>query len=97
MSNGVPKIEEIGELIRGLSENIPEEVPILVMDNYVVFPFMIAPILITDDANKKMIDGVLHGNRMLGLFARHEIKKESEKQNGKAEWMHLHNLPIEKI
>ncbi|MCB2154211.1 endopeptidase La [bacterium] len=46
----------------------PEQVPILPTNNPIVFPHMIAPVILEDEAMKGPIDDVLQGDRLIGLF-----------------------------
>jgi ATP-dependent Lon protease len=49
---------------------IPQTMPILTVNNFVLFPFMIAPIIVTDEKNKKLVDEVTIGERLLAVVAR---------------------------
>lgn len=60
---------------------VPEVLPILGLDNFVIFPFMIAPLIVTEDASKKLIDDVLLGDRTLGIFARKPPEGEQQKDD----------------
>ncbi|MDK2973045.1 MAG: ATP-dependent Lon protease [Candidatus Sumerlaeota bacterium] len=46
----------------------PEKVAVLHSDTPVFYPSMIAPIVVTDEATQKMVDGVLRGDRLIGVF-----------------------------
>ncbi len=54
---------------------IPEALPILGITEGVVFPFMVFPFIIQNEAYGKMIDDVSIGNKIIGIFWR---KKEGE-------------------
>lgn len=49
---------------------LPRELPVMVIDNVVIFPFMIAPIIVADERSKRLVDDALAGSRLVGLFAR---------------------------
>ena len=48
---------------------LPAEVPVLANSQFVLYPFMIAPLLIKDEAVIQMVDDVVRGSRMIGIFA----------------------------
>ena len=48
---------------------LPAEAPVLANSQFVLYPFMIAPLLVKDEAVIKMIDDVVRGSRMIGVFA----------------------------
>ncbi|NQU42074.1 LON peptidase substrate-binding domain-containing protein, partial [bacterium] len=52
---------------------IPESLPLLGLDNFVLFPFMIAPMIVGQENTKKKIDDALRGERLVGVF----LKKNS--------------------
>ena len=52
--------------------DIPEFLPLLPIDNMVVYPFMIAPIIVGDENSRKMIEEAIRGDRMVGVFTRRE-------------------------
>ena len=55
---------------------LPKELPILPTKQIVVFPYLIAPLVVTDRDYAKMIDGVLAGDKMIGLFAQKDPRVE---------------------
>ena len=57
---------------------IPEELPLLTSANFVLYPFMIAPLLVSDPAVIGMIDDVVRGSRMIGVFATRPRENEDE-------------------
>ncbi len=61
-------IDDMTKIIRGEQMEIPEELPILDFDNFVLFPFMIAPLVITNEHHKQIIDEAIAGNRLVGVF-----------------------------
>lgn len=46
---------------------IPEELPLLANESYVLFPMMLAPLVISGEEHLKMIDEVVQGNRLLAI------------------------------
>ncbi|MFP4382310.1 MAG: endopeptidase La, partial [Candidatus Sumerlaeia bacterium] len=53
---------------------IPESLPVIGLDNFVLFPFMIAPMMVGQDHTKKLVDDALKEDRLVGVF----MKKDSE-------------------
>ena len=53
---------------------LPESLPLIGLDSFVLFPFMIAPMMIGQINTKKMVDDVLRGERLVGVF----LKKKPE-------------------
>jgi ATP-dependent Lon protease len=53
---------------------LPESLPLIGLDSFVLFPFMIAPMMIGQLNTKKMVDDVLRGERLVGVF----LKKKPE-------------------
>jgi ATP-dependent Lon protease len=73
------KKEENGEKI-----NIPENLPVLVLRDIVVFPYMIVPLYVGRPKSKKAIDRVLNSDRMILLLT----QKDSNIENPNAEEMY---------
>ena len=48
---------------------IPEILPILPIEDAVVFPFDVAPLVVSDKWAVKLVDQVLSADKMLGTFA----------------------------
>jgi len=46
----------------------PESVPVLRSDDPIVFPHMVAPIQVEDEAVKRMVDEIVGGPRLVGVF-----------------------------
>jgi len=57
----------------------PKEVAVLGTNEPIVFPHMIAPVVITTDAEKQLIDEVLRTNRLVGMFP---LVEQEEGENG---------------
>lgn len=61
----VIKIEEIVK-----PDDVPSDLPIMPLENVVLYPSMIAPIVVGDDKSRKMVDQVLSGQRLVGVLAK---------------------------
>ena len=48
--------------------DIPHEIPILPVRNVVVFPGTVVPLTVAREKSKRLIDSVLAGNKLLGVF-----------------------------
>ncbi|MBM3333982.1 LON peptidase substrate-binding domain-containing protein, partial [Candidatus Sumerlaeota bacterium] len=55
---------------------MPGEMPVLSLDHMVLFPFMIAPIVIADERGKRLVEQSLKGNRIVGVFTRNPAAAE---------------------
>lgn len=55
----------------------PEQVSLLRSDEPIVFPHMIAPILISDDGIRRMVEEATQENRLIGVFAS-RLNEENE-------------------
>ena len=49
--------------------NIPDELPILPVANILVFPYVVAPLVITDEYRMTLVNESLSDRKMVGLFA----------------------------
>jgi ATP-dependent Lon protease len=56
--------------------DVPDQLPVLSLDHMVLFPFMIAPIIVSDERGKRLVEDVLRGNRMVGVFTRNAAISE---------------------
>ena len=63
----IPIVDDLEEILEVESE-IPEVLAILPIESMVVYPFMIAPVIVTDEKSKKLIEDALRGDRILGIF-----------------------------
>ena len=61
-----------------VSDNFPEKLPLLPLVDGILFPKMVIPIVIAQKEYVKMIDGVMAGNRMIGLVA---VKTQEKKEH----------------
>jgi len=60
--------------------DIPNELPILTVRNTVIFPYVVAPLIITDEGKMTLINEALSDRKIIGLFAQKsgDDKKETE-------------------
>ena len=49
-------------------QDVPSELPILPMSNILVFPYVVAPIIISDEKRMAVINEALSERKMVGLF-----------------------------
>ena len=70
-------LDEMDHLFRTDSYEIPPVIPILPLKDLVIFPYMIAPIIITDERNKKLINEASLSNKMIGVFATKEEEEDT--------------------
>ena len=64
---------EFGEL-----PDIPTELPILPVSNILVFPYVIAPIIISDEKRMSVINEALSERKIVGLFAQKDPEKDRD-------------------
>jgi ATP-dependent Lon protease len=57
---------------------IPAELPILPLKNVVVFPYVIVPLVISQQDHAKLIDEALIGGKIVGLFLQRGVKKQDD-------------------
>ncbi|MBC8317602.1 MAG: endopeptidase La [Desulfobulbaceae bacterium] len=75
---------------------VPAELPILPLHGFVFFPGMGFPLQIKSDSAKKLIDDILLGDRLLGLFT-HKPAASEEEQNTPPEGAieeHLYSIGV---
>lgn len=65
----------------------PDNVPVLLSNDPVVFPHMIAPIVIRGEIPRLVVDEVIKGNRLIGIFPTKsdEVEEHSEENDGTGE------------
>lgn len=51
-------------------QEIPAILPVLPLEHFVMFPFMIAPIIVGDDKSKLLVDQALGGQRMVAVLTK---------------------------
>ncbi len=70
MGTEVDKITEGSELLH----EIPEELAIIPINDAVVFPYMLIPLILTDGNLIRLVDEALAGSKILGVFT--QVNKE---------------------
>ncbi len=60
--------------------NIPEKLPVLLLRDIVVFPFMIVPLFVGRDKSKTAIDVALSSHRMILLLTQKDMETEDPKR-----------------
>ncbi len=63
-------IDNLTKFISDSMIDIPEILPILPVENFVVYPFMITPVIAMDERNKKLIDESLASDKIIGVFCK---------------------------
>lgn len=66
---------------RGEAPALPKELPILGLSDLVVFPAMVAPLLVDSGPSTKLIDDVVGGDRLIGVV----LQRNPEADNPKPE------------
>jgi ATP-dependent Lon protease len=61
--------------------NIPDKLPILLLRDIVVFPFMIVPLFVGRDKSKNAIDHALSSHRMILLLTQKNMETEDPKRD----------------
>ncbi|MFW6160619.1 MAG: endopeptidase La [Acidobacteriota bacterium] len=61
--------------------NIPAELPVLMLRDIVVFPYMVVPLFAGREKSKKSIDQALSSNRMMLLVTQKDVEIEDPKQD----------------
>jgi len=73
MVDDVHTIAEASELLR----EIPDELAIIPLNDAVVFPYMLIPLILTDDKLIRLVDEALAGNKIVAVFT----QRDKEIQN----------------
>jgi len=63
---------------------IPKEIPVLPTNNILIFPYVVAPLIISDEEQMAMINEVLSQRKIIGIFA----KKSDDDESG----LKLHDI-----
>ena len=63
---------EFGEL-----PDVPDELPLLPVNNILIFPYVVAPLVITDERRMALINEALSDRKIVGLFA---VKSKDEEE-----------------
>lgn len=66
------------------ARSLPEALPILGLSDIVIFPGMVAPLLVETSQSTKLIDDVVGGDRLLGVV----LQRNAEAENPTPEEMH---------
>ncbi|PYJ07316.1 MAG: endopeptidase La, partial [Verrucomicrobia bacterium] len=66
------------------TRSLPETLPILGLSDIVIFPNMVAPLLVETFQSTKLIDDVVGGDRLLGVV----LQRNAEAENPKPDEMH---------
>jgi len=65
-------------------QQIPSQLPVLPLSDLVIFPFMVAPLLVSSQSSITLVDDVVAGNRLLVLV----LQKNPEVENPKEDDLH---------
>ncbi len=66
-----PNLADLVKNVQVSDVEVPETVPILRLNNFVLFPYMIAPVAVLNEINKSAIDEALKSeNKVVGAFTR---------------------------
>lgn len=68
-------IDEIDDII------IPDELPILPLRDFIVYPHMVSPLIIARPKSLDLIDKVMEGDKLLGLVAQRNPEEEEPAAN----------------
>ena len=62
---------------RDLLQAIPEELAVVPINDGVVFPYMLVPLILTDENLVRLVDEALAGNKIIGVFTQRnrDVKK----------------------
>jgi ATP-dependent Lon protease len=68
-------LEEQGQKLQ-----VPTKLPVLLLRDIVIFPYMIAPLFVGREKSKNAIDAALSGNRMILLLTQKDLEIEDPKR-----------------
>ncbi len=73
---------QLEEIIEEQEEklNIPDEIPVLMLRDIVVFPYMVIPLFVGREKSKKAVDNALANDRMILLLTQKDMDIEDPKQ-----------------
>lgn len=73
---------QLEEIIEEQEEklNIPDEIPVLMLRDIVVFPYMVIPLFVGREKSKKAVDDALANDRMILLLTQKDMDIEDPKQ-----------------
>src|SRR5579864_9774870 len=63
------------------SSSLPETLPMLGLSDIVIFPGMVAPLLVETAQSTKLIDDVVAGDRLLGVALQRNADRKSTRLN----------------
>ncbi|MBP7707146.1 MAG: endopeptidase La [Candidatus Aminicenantes bacterium] len=74
--------EELGNLLEDQSSKlqVPGKLPVLLLRDVVIFPYMIAPLFVGREKSKAAIDASLSSNRMILLLTQKDMEVEDPKR-----------------
>ncbi|MFC2168677.1 LON peptidase substrate-binding domain-containing protein, partial [Acidobacteriota bacterium] len=74
-------VDDFEEIIedQGQKLNIPKELPVLMLRDIVVFPYMVVPLFVGRDKSKNAIDHALSTHRMILLLTQKNMEIEEPK------------------
>jgi ATP-dependent Lon protease len=64
-----------------MSKRIPRSLPVIHLNNTVMFPYLMIPLVISDDSLKKVIDYALSNDKLLGFFLSAEAGEQQNEVN----------------
>lgn len=76
-NNDDPPEDIIGE--EGQKLNIPKHLPVLMLRDIVIFPYMVVPLFVGREKSKEAIEHSLSSHRMIFLLTQKDIEKENPK------------------
>src|SRR5436305_13574179 len=74
---GAASDTEEAPLPRVSTQTLPEALPILGLSDIVIFPAMVAPLLVDTAQSIRLIDDVVEGDRLLGLVLQRRAEVEN--------------------
>ncbi|MBN1222488.1 MAG: endopeptidase La, partial [Candidatus Aminicenantes bacterium] len=80
------KEEEYNDTLKNVTDeegeklNIPKELPVLMLRDIVVFPYMVIPLFVGRDKSKEAVDQALSSHRMILLLTQKDLEIEDPKQ-----------------
>jgi len=74
MSNDIQSRKQV-EVPEGF---VPEELPVLPISDAVIFPYMMVPLVLSDENLIKLADDCLAGDKILGAFAQQDIDEDED-------------------
>lgn len=74
--------DQIGNILEEQSQklHVPTKLPVLLLRDVVIFPYMIAPLFVGREKSKNAIDAALSGSRMILLLTQKDMEIEDPKR-----------------